>query len=77
MVKLDIPGNCLHSEYNGAAMLAAPKLAHTDMFTMCDVYSVHLARKIYYNWCCKQQNILKGKVRRTVSSTPPVRLNMA
>ncbi len=29
--------NCLHSEYNGAAMLAAPIIAYTEMFTMCDV----------------------------------------
>ncbi len=34
--------NCLHFEYNGAAVLAAPIVAYTDMFTMCDVYSVHL-----------------------------------
>jgi hypothetical protein len=32
----------LHSEYNGAAMLAAPIIACTEMFTMYDVYSVHL-----------------------------------
>ncbi len=32
----------MHFEYNGAAVLAAPKIAYTDMFTMCDVYSVHL-----------------------------------
>jgi hypothetical protein len=32
----------LHFEYNGAAVLAAPIIAYTDMFAMCDVYSVHL-----------------------------------
>jgi hypothetical protein len=31
----------LHFEYNGAAVLAAPIIAYTDMFTMCDVYSAH------------------------------------
>ncbi len=39
--------NCLHFEYNGAAVLAAPIIAYTDMFTMCDVYSVHWVWKIY------------------------------
>jgi hypothetical protein len=34
--------NCLYSEYNGAAMLAAPIIAFTEMFAMCDVYSVYL-----------------------------------
>jgi hypothetical protein len=34
--------NCLHSEYNGAAFLAVPIIAYTEMFTLCDVYSVHL-----------------------------------
>jgi hypothetical protein len=34
----------LHFEYNGAAVLAAPIIAYTDMFTMCDVYSEHLVR---------------------------------
>jgi hypothetical protein len=29
--------NCLHFEYNGAAVLAAPIIAYTDMFTMCNV----------------------------------------
>jgi hypothetical protein len=58
MVKLDIPGNCLHSEYNGAAMLAAPIIAYTEMFTMGDVYSVRLAlngaanRKIFKKEKC-------------------------
>jgi hypothetical protein len=32
----------LYCEYNGAAMFAAPIIAYTDMFTMCDMYSVHL-----------------------------------
>jgi hypothetical protein len=32
----------LHFEYNGVAVIAAPIIAYTDMFTMCDVYSVHL-----------------------------------
>ncbi len=34
--------NCLHFEYNGAAVLTAPIIAYTDMFNMGDVYSVHL-----------------------------------
>jgi hypothetical protein len=36
--------NCLHFEYHGAAMLAAPIIAYKDMFTMFDVYSLHLVR---------------------------------
>jgi hypothetical protein len=49
--------NCLHFEYNGA-VLAAPIMAYTDMFTMCDVYSVHLVwngaanRKIFKKEKC-------------------------
>jgi hypothetical protein len=49
---------CLHFEYNGAAVLAALIIAYTDMFTMCDVYIVHLVwngaanRKIFYNENC-------------------------
>ncbi len=45
-------------EYNGAAVLAAPIIAYTDMFTMCDVYSVHLVlngaanRKIFKKEKC-------------------------
>jgi hypothetical protein len=35
--------NCLHFEYNGAAVLAAPIIAYSDMFIVCNVYSVHLA----------------------------------
>jgi hypothetical protein len=31
--------NCYYSEYNGAAVLAAPITAHTDMYT---------------TWCCVQ-----------------------
>jgi hypothetical protein len=48
----------LHFEYNGAAVLAAPIIAYTDMFTMCDVYSVHLVwngaanRKIFKKEKC-------------------------
>ncbi len=34
--------HCLHFEYNDVAVLGAPIIAYTDMFTMCDVYSVHL-----------------------------------
>jgi hypothetical protein len=50
--------NCLHFEYNGAAVLAAPIIAYTDIFTMCDVYSVHLVwngaanRKIFEKEKC-------------------------
>ncbi len=50
--------NCLHFEYNGAAVLAAPIIVYTDMFSMCDVFSVHLVwngaanRKIFKNDKC-------------------------
>jgi hypothetical protein len=48
------------------------------MFTMCDVYSVHLVWKIYYNYrFCKEKNILKGEVLFTVNSTTPIRLSVA
>ncbi len=36
----------MHFEYNGAAVLAAPIIAYTDMFTMCNVYSVHLVAQL-------------------------------
>jgi hypothetical protein len=32
-------GGTEYFEYNGAAVLAAPIIAQTDMFTMCNVYS--------------------------------------
>jgi hypothetical protein len=48
--------NCLHCEYNGAAMFAAPIIAYTDMFTMwmCTVYT-------WFGMVLQMEKYLKGR----------------
>jgi hypothetical protein len=69
--------NFLIGQYSGSTHAGLAILAG-DSSVKGQHHHYHLVWKIYCNyWCCNQKNILKVEVRRIVSSTLPIRLNMA